>query len=51
MFNLEPINIDINAEKMLENFIADKPEILDFIFCTLALTLGNTDEITGLPRL
>lgn len=51
MFNLETIGQEINPNKIMEDFIADKPEILDFIFCTLALTLGNTDEITSFPRM
>lgn len=51
MLNLEVIRKEINPHKIMEDFLADKPEILDFIFCTLASTLGNTDEITRLPRM
>ncbi len=51
MLNLEVIRKEINPHKIMEDFLTDKPEILDFIFCTLASTLGNTDEITRLPRM
>ncbi|MBP6921046.1 bifunctional DNA primase/polymerase [Candidatus Gracilibacteria bacterium] len=51
VLNLNRIEGAQDFPSLLESFEEEKAKILDCIFCTIALVLGDTEVISGLPRM